>query len=144
VRSILPEGNAKRELYVAKSMMKPLGLRYQKIDICPNFGCCITLKMLRWPSAGHVGIPFINLELSGERLLSYMLGFRYVRSILLKRYQHLSRTISSLNWEKESIVFQGMTMVVKWLRVRTCQYSPILDDSYKKNCQGNIFFWNRI
>ena len=37
VRSILPEGNAKRELYVAKSMMKPLGLGYQKIDICPNF-----------------------------------------------------------------------------------------------------------
>jgi hypothetical protein len=38
VRSILPEGNRLKEnFYVAKSMMKPLGLGYQKIDICPNF-----------------------------------------------------------------------------------------------------------
>jgi hypothetical protein len=37
-RSILPEGNRLKEnFYAAKSMMKPLGLRYQKIDICPNF-----------------------------------------------------------------------------------------------------------
>jgi hypothetical protein len=37
-RSILPEGNRLKEnFYVAKSMMKPLGLGYQKIDICPNF-----------------------------------------------------------------------------------------------------------
>ena len=32
-RSILSEEN----FYAAKSMMKPLGLGYQKIDICPNF-----------------------------------------------------------------------------------------------------------
>jgi hypothetical protein len=37
-RSILPERNRLREnFYVAKSMMKPLGLGYQKIDMCPNF-----------------------------------------------------------------------------------------------------------
>jgi len=37
-RSILPEGNRLKEnFYVAKSMMKPLGLGYQKIDMCPNF-----------------------------------------------------------------------------------------------------------
>jgi len=37
-RSILPEGNRLKEnFYAAKSMMKPLSLRYQKIDICPNF-----------------------------------------------------------------------------------------------------------
>jgi len=37
-RSILPEGNRLKEnFYVAKSMMKPLGLEYQKIDMCPNF-----------------------------------------------------------------------------------------------------------
>jgi hypothetical protein len=37
-RSILPEGNRLKEnLYAAKSMMKPLGLGYQKIDICLNF-----------------------------------------------------------------------------------------------------------
>jgi hypothetical protein len=37
-RSILPEGNRLKEnFYAAKSMMKPFGLGYQKIDICPNF-----------------------------------------------------------------------------------------------------------
>jgi hypothetical protein len=37
-KSILPEGNRLKEnFYVAKSMMKPLRLGYQKIDMCPNF-----------------------------------------------------------------------------------------------------------
>jgi hypothetical protein len=37
-RSILPEGNRLKEnFYAAKSMMKPLNLGYQKIDMCPNF-----------------------------------------------------------------------------------------------------------
>jgi hypothetical protein len=37
-RSILPEGNRLKEnFYAAKSIMKLLGLGYQKIDICPNF-----------------------------------------------------------------------------------------------------------
>jgi hypothetical protein len=37
-RSILPEGNRLKEnFYVAKFMMKPLGLGYQKIDVCSNF-----------------------------------------------------------------------------------------------------------
>jgi hypothetical protein len=37
-RSILPEGNRLKEnFYAAKSMMKPLGLVYQKIDMCHNF-----------------------------------------------------------------------------------------------------------
>jgi hypothetical protein len=36
--NILPEGNRLKEnFYVAKSMMKPLDLGYQKIDMCPNF-----------------------------------------------------------------------------------------------------------
>jgi len=37
-RSILPKGNRLKEnFYAVKSMMKPLGLGYQKIDMCPNF-----------------------------------------------------------------------------------------------------------
>jgi hypothetical protein len=37
-RSILPEGNRLKEnFYAAKSMMKPLGLGYQKIDMYSNF-----------------------------------------------------------------------------------------------------------
>jgi hypothetical protein len=38
VRSILPEGNRLKENFnVVKSMMKPLDLGYQKINMCPNF-----------------------------------------------------------------------------------------------------------
>jgi hypothetical protein len=37
-RSILPEGKRlKVNFYASKSMMKPLSLGYQKIDMCPNF-----------------------------------------------------------------------------------------------------------
>jgi hypothetical protein len=37
-KSILPKRNRLKEnFYTAKSMMKPLGLIYQKIDMCPNF-----------------------------------------------------------------------------------------------------------
>jgi len=37
VRNILPEENKLKEnFYAAKSMMKSLDLRYQKIDMCPN------------------------------------------------------------------------------------------------------------
>ena len=38
MRNILPEENRLKEsFYSAKSMMKPLGLGYQKINTCPNF-----------------------------------------------------------------------------------------------------------
>jgi hypothetical protein len=37
-KNTLPEANRLKEnFYVAKSMMKPLGLGYQNIDTCPNF-----------------------------------------------------------------------------------------------------------
>jgi hypothetical protein len=37
-RSILLEGNGlKEKVYAAKFMMKPFGIEYQKIDMCPNF-----------------------------------------------------------------------------------------------------------
>ena len=36
--AFLPKGNRLKEnFYAVKSIMKPLGLGYLKIDICPNF-----------------------------------------------------------------------------------------------------------
>jgi len=56
-RSILPEGNRLKEnLYVAKSMMKPLSLGYQKIDMCPNFCTLYYLenaKLTECMTCGH-------------------------------------------------------------------------------------------
>jgi hypothetical protein len=56
-RSILPERNRLKEnFYAAKSMMKPLGLGYQKIDICPNF-CMLyyleNVEMTECMTCGH-------------------------------------------------------------------------------------------
>ena len=65
-----------------------------------------------------------------------MLRLRHARPILLKRYQHLSCTISSLNLKQESTTFQDMTMVGKYLYVRTYQYSLILDYLYQKMLWG--------
>jgi hypothetical protein len=56
-RSILPEGNRLKEnFYAAKSMMKPLGLGYQKIDMCHNFCMLYYLKnakMIECMTCGH-------------------------------------------------------------------------------------------
>ena len=44
-RSILPERiKLKENFYAAKSMTKPLGLGYQKINMCPNFCMLYYLK----------------------------------------------------------------------------------------------------
>ena len=44
-KSILLERNRlKEKFYLAKSMMKSLGLEYQKIDLCPNFCMLYYLK----------------------------------------------------------------------------------------------------
>jgi hypothetical protein len=51
-RSILPEGNRLKEnLYAAKSMMKPLDIGYQKMNMCLTSACYTTLKMLSLLSA---------------------------------------------------------------------------------------------
>jgi len=56
-RSILPERNRLKEnFYAAKSMMKPLGLGYQKIDMCPNFCMLYYLKnveLIKCMTCGH-------------------------------------------------------------------------------------------
>ena len=56
-RNILPEGNRLKEnLYAAKSMMKPLGLGYQKIDMCPIFCMLYPIKnaeLIEYRICGH-------------------------------------------------------------------------------------------
>jgi hypothetical protein len=56
-RNILSEGNMLKEnFYTAKSIMKPLGLGYQKIDMCPNFYmlyCLENVKLTECRTCGH-------------------------------------------------------------------------------------------
>jgi hypothetical protein len=56
-RSILHEGNRLKEnFYTAKSMLKPLGLGYQKIDMRPNF-CMLyyleNVELIECMTCGH-------------------------------------------------------------------------------------------
>jgi hypothetical protein len=56
-RSILPEENRLKEnFYAVNSMMKPLGLGYQKINMCPNFCMMYYLEnaeLVECSSCGH-------------------------------------------------------------------------------------------
>jgi hypothetical protein len=70
VRSILPEENKLKEnLHAAKFMMKPLGLGYQKINMCPNF-CMLyyfeNAELIECRTCGH---SRYKPRTSGERLL---------------------------------------------------------------------------
>jgi len=68
VRSILPERNRLKEnFYAAKSMMKPLGLGYQKIDMCPNFCMLYYLENAEMTECMTCGLV-TNPELVGEFL----------------------------------------------------------------------------
>ena len=73
MRSILLKGNRLKEnFYATKSMMKPLGLGYQKIGMCQTSACCIIFKMQSWLSVEHVRMLVINPELVEDELLSYI------------------------------------------------------------------------
>jgi hypothetical protein len=56
-RNILPEGNKLKEnFYAAKSMLKPPGPGYQKINTCPNFCMLYYIKnaeLTKCRTCGH-------------------------------------------------------------------------------------------
>jgi len=69
VRNILPEGNRLKEnFYVAKSMMKPLDLGYQKIDMCPNF-CMLYFENVKLTECMAYGYSRYKPRTGMERLL---------------------------------------------------------------------------
>jgi hypothetical protein len=70
VRNILPERNKLKEnLYATKYMMKPLGLGYQKIDMCPNFCKLYYLENIKLIKCRICWHSRYNPELAGEGLL---------------------------------------------------------------------------
>jgi hypothetical protein len=70
-RSILHEGNRlKKNLYAAKSIMKPPSLGYRKLIYIQTSACCTIFKIQSWPSVEHMSMLVINLELTGKELFS--------------------------------------------------------------------------
>jgi hypothetical protein len=109
-RSSLPEGNRLKEnFYATKSMMKPLGLGYQKIDMCPNFYMlyylenaemteCMTCRHSRYkPRIGR-----------GKTLVAYK-KLRYF--LITSRMQRLfmsPRTAEHMKWHQSHDALDGV------------------------------------
>jgi hypothetical protein len=101
-RSILPEGNRLKEnFYTVKSIMKPLGLGYQKIDMCPNFCMlyylenaemteCITCEHSRYK-------PRIG---SGKTLVAYKKLRYFPFTSRLQRLFMSLRTVEHMTWHQ--------------------------------------------
>jgi hypothetical protein len=65
--SILPEGNKLKEnFYIAKFMMKPFGLGYQKIDMYPNFCMMYYLENFELTECRTCDILITNSKVVGK------------------------------------------------------------------------------
>jgi hypothetical protein len=99
--SILPEGNRLKEnLYAAKSMMKPLGLGYQKIDMCPNFCMseCMTCGHSRYkPRTGR-----------GKTLVAYKKLRYFLITSRLQRLFMSPRTAEHMTWHQSHDAVDGV------------------------------------
>jgi hypothetical protein len=69
---MLLEGNRpKYNFYTVKSMMKPLGLGYQKIDKCPNFYMLYYVEYANFIKCKLVNMLGINLIVVEKGYLSH-------------------------------------------------------------------------
>jgi hypothetical protein len=85
-RNILPEGKLKENFYAAKSMMKPLGLGFQKINLFPIFYILYYLgntELTEWRTCGH---SCYKPCLAGEGLLSHIKNLNTSQSHLDTHY----------------------------------------------------------
>jgi hypothetical protein len=96
-RSILPEGNKLKEnFYIAKSMMKPFGLGYQKIDMYPNFCMMYYLENVELTEYRTCDILITNSKVVGKGLLSHIKNLDTSQSHLNYRgYSYHQRLLST-------------------------------------------------
>jgi hypothetical protein len=101
-RSILPEGNRLKEnFYAAKSMMKPLGLVYQKIDMCHNFCMLYYLENVELTECMTSGHSQFKPRTGREKTLMAYKKLRYFP--ITPRVQRLfmsPRTAEHITWHQ--------------------------------------------
>jgi len=109
-RSILPEGNMLKENFNAtKSIMKPLGLGYQKIDMCPNFCMLFYLenaKMTEYMTCGHSRYKPITGR--GKTLVAYKKLRYFPITPRLQRLFMSPRTAEHMSWHQAHNVVDGV------------------------------------
>jgi hypothetical protein len=109
-RSILPEGNRLKEnFYVVKSTMKPLGLGYQKIDMCPNFCMLYYLEnaeMTKYMTCRHSYYkPRIG---RGKTLVAYKKLRYFPITPRLQRLFMSLRTAEHMTWHQAHNAVDGV------------------------------------
>jgi hypothetical protein len=109
-RSILLEGNRLKENYYgAKSMMKPVGLGYQKIDMCPNFCMLYYLEnaeITECMTCGHS--RYKPRTGKGKTLVAYKkLRYFPITSRLQRLFMSL-RTAEHMTWHQSYDVVDGV------------------------------------
>jgi hypothetical protein len=101
-RSILPEGNMQKEnFYAAKSMMKPLSLGYQKINMCPNFCILYYLENAEVTECMTCGHSRYKPRTGRRKTLVAYKKFRYFP--ITPRLQRLfmsPRTVEHMTWHQ--------------------------------------------
>jgi hypothetical protein len=109
-RSILPEGNRLKEnFYAAKSMMKPLGLGYQKIDMCPNFCMLYYLEnaeMTECMTCGHS--RYKPRTGRGKTLVAYKKLRYFPITPRLQRLFMSLRTAEHMTWHQAHHAVDGV------------------------------------
>jgi len=109
-RSILPEGNRLKEnFYAAKSMMKPLSLGYQKIDMCPNFCMLYYLKnaeMTEFMICGHS--RYKPRTSRGKILVAYKKLRYFPITSKLQRLFMSPRTAEYMTWHQSHDAVDGV------------------------------------
>jgi len=108
-RSFLLEGNRLKEnFYAAKSIMKPLGLGYQKIDMCPNFCMLYYLEnaeMTECMTCGHS--RYKPRTGRGKTLVAYKKLRYFPITPRLQRLFMSPRTAEHMTWHQAHDAVDG-------------------------------------
>jgi len=104
------EGNRLKEnLYAPKSMMKPLGLGYQKIDMFPNFCMLYYLENVELTECMTCGHSRFKSRTDREKTLVAYKKLRYF--LITPRLQRLfmsPRTAEHMTWHQSHDVVDGV------------------------------------
>jgi len=101
-RCILHEGNSLKEnFYAAKSMMKPLGLGYQKIDMCSNFCLLYYLENTELTECMTCGHSHYKPRIGrGKTLVAYKILKYFPITPRLQRLFMSPRTAEHMTWHQ--------------------------------------------
>jgi len=113
-RSILPEENRLKEnFYAAKSMMKPLHLGYQKIDMCPNFCLLYYLEngeLTKCTICGHS--RYKPRTGRGKTLVAYKKLRYFPITLTLQRLFMSPRTAEHMTWHQSHDAVDGVMVIL--------------------------------